>query len=74
MTDRNQEPDGRSAYTWVVDGVSPEAQEAARVGAEREGTSLGEWTQAVILQAAKARSGYRTLRTADDLRPGRRYF
>ncbi len=74
MTETKQTTQVGSTGTWVVDGVSPEAQEAARAGAEREGTSLGEWTQAAILQAAEARSRRNVPETADDNRPERRYF
>lgn len=75
MTDKEQSARHRgSTCTWVVDGVSREAQEAAQAGAEREGTSLGEWTQAVILKAAEARSGRDAPEIANDHRPGRRYF
>lgn len=58
---------------WVVDGVSLEAQQAARASAERAGMSLGQWTQAVILEAA-GKQVWRMSTIAEDHRPGRRYF
>jgi len=59
---------------WVVDDVSSQAKEAARVGAERAGLSLGQWLQAVILEAAAHQPLRSGTRTVEDPRPERRYF
>lgn len=67
-------PQCGSTCSWVVDGVSLEAQEAARAGAERAGMSLGQWTQAAIFKAAEERCERRAPTIAEDHRPERRYF
>jgi hypothetical protein len=64
------------AWSWRVDGVSPEAQEAARDAAAREGLSLGAWTEAAIMRAAAERpkADEAPAPVAEDPRPSRRYF
>lgn len=64
------------AWCWRVDGVSPEAQEAARDAAAREGMPLGAWTEAAIMRAATERpkADEAPAPVAEDPRPSRRYF
>lgn len=57
------------AWQWTVDGVSPEAQAAARQAAEREGLPLGTWIQAAIMRAAEGPDD-----VSENPRPARRYF
>jgi hypothetical protein len=41
---------------WSVSGIPPEAREAARAAASREGMSLGDWLTQRILDEAAARA------------------
>ncbi len=63
-------------WQWTVDGVSPEAQAAARQAAEREGLPLGTWIQAAIMRAVEGPDdvGEPPEPVAEDPRPARRYF
>src|SRR5690349_22407593 len=41
----------RAELPWNVAGIPPEAREAARAAARREGLSVGEWLTRRILQS-----------------------
>src|ERR1700729_1986004 len=41
----------RAELPWNVAGISPEAREAARAAARREGLSVGEWLTRCILRS-----------------------
>lgn len=63
------------AWCWRVDGVSPEAQKAAREAAAREGLPLGAWIEAAIMRASKRpKADEAPAPVAEDPRPSRRYF
>jgi hypothetical protein len=69
-------PVDNPAWRWTVDGVSPEAQAAARRAAERDGLPLGAWMEAAIMDAVE-RSREMAEDDApvpEDPRPTRRYF
>jgi hypothetical protein len=69
-------PMDEPAWSWTVDGVSPEAQAAAEAAAAREGVPLGAWTEAAIMHAAEGRPKEEEAPppVAEDPRPSRRYF
>lgn len=64
------------AWRWTVDGVSPNAQAAAREAAEREKLPLGAWVEAAIIRAVDREQdpGETSRPPAEDPRPSRRYF
>lgn len=62
---------------WTVDGVSPDAQAAARQAAEREKLPLGEWVEAAIMRAVeygREELAEDEAHVPEDPRPARRYF
>ena len=44
----------KSAVSWSIEGVAPEARETAREAARRAGLSVGEWINAAIIDSAPA--------------------
>jgi hypothetical protein len=65
------------AWRWTVDGVSPEAQNAAREAAERAKLPLGAWIETAIMRTAehgRQSAAPVTPPVAEDPRPSRRYF
>ena len=54
----------RAELPWNVAGIPPEAREAARAAARREGLSVGEWLTRRILRSFSALEEEATAATA----------
>ncbi|MGZ8329331.1 MAG: hypothetical protein ACXWUV_17685 [Allosphingosinicella sp.] len=76
MASTGSAPVDDPAWRWTVDGISPEAQEAARQAAEREKLPLGAWMEAAIVDAVERGldEGGKSAPPLEDPRPQRRYF
>jgi len=68
-------PVDTSATKWIITGVSPATQRAARAAARQQNMTLAAWIeQAVEAKAAEDREGKPSHRVNSDYRPNRRYF
>ena len=47
----------RTGIPWSVKGIEPEAREAAKVAARREGKTLGQWLNETIIETASEDDG-----------------
>ena len=47
-----EKPVNQRSAPWAIRGVSPEAQNAARLAAQRAGVTLGQWVDRTIMDAA----------------------
>jgi len=57
---KKERPEGVDLKPWTIREVSNEARNAARIGAKKEGKSLGQWVEASILNSLKKSTNQKT--------------